>query len=50
MINLTNYALNVKVDSPAFKREVYEKRLDLIDIALGWPGSATEGTMIFNNI
>ena len=43
-------ALNTNVDSKEFKDAVYAKRLELIDIAIQWPGETTKGTMIFNNV
>lgn len=43
-------ALNTNVDSKEFKDAVYAKRLELIDIAIQWPGETTKETMIFNNV
>lgn len=49
-IDLTPFAINVNVDDRSFKDEVYNKRIELIEIALEWEGATPKNNMIFHNV
>jgi hypothetical protein len=47
---LQKFAINANVDDRAFKSDIYNKRLELINIALGWEGTTPKSHMIFHNV
>ncbi len=49
-IDLSNFAININVDDKDFKNSVYEKRIQLIEIALGWKGMTPKNNFIVHNV
>lgn len=49
-IALDNFAINQNVDDKNFKDYVYNKRIQLINIALGWEGITPKNNFIVHNV
>lgn len=47
---LTKFALNVNLDDKSFKNDVYDKRIDLINIAIAWEGATPKDTLVIHNV
>ena len=50
VIDLSAFALNVNLDDKLFKEGVYNKRIELINIALGWEGATPKNNFIMHNV
>jgi len=49
-IELSQFAINANVDEREFKDGVYDKRIELIQLALKWEGAKPKNTFIFHNV
>ena len=49
-IDLSSFAINANVDDKDFKDGVYSKKIELIQLALGWEGATPKNNMIIHNV
>ena len=49
-IDISSFAISANVDDSNFKEAVYNKRIELIRIALRWEATTPENNMIFHNV
>lgn len=49
-IDLNKFAINKNVDDKDFKSMVYDKRIQLIEIALGWKGATPKNHFVVHNV
>ena len=49
-LDFTRFAINANLDDKTFKEEVYNKRLELIQLAIAWEGTTPQNHFIIHNV